>query len=341
MEGNGSGRLGHDGLPRSAEWRARDTDRSGSNADQTASGVDQTLSDADQTASERDEDDAWSDQLASDNDQATADRQRPVNADGPTEAAYEASRMARERGTIRRLGSHADRSVTARGRDTSADARDATALERDEQSRRRDARARAAERAILASDAPALEKFERLRARAAADRQRAAQDRANAAAERIRLETEIHTAHLDELTGVYRREMGTLALSHEIERARRSAGRFVIAFVDVDGMKRVNDSQGHAAGDHVLQRLVWHMRSNLRTFDPVMRYGGDEFVAGLGGIGLAEAAERFATIDSSIRDEVGVGISVGLAELEPGETLERITARADKALLDAKARRTG
>jgi len=185
------------------------------------------------------------------------------------------------------------------------------------------------------------EKLERLRARAAADRRNAAQDRNEAAIERAELEAELHSAHLDDLTGAYRRETGTLALIHEIERARRGNGRFVIAFVDIDSMKQVNDRDGHAAGDHVLKTLVWHMRSNLRSFDPVVRYGGDEFIAGLGGIPIGEVASRFEEIDQSVRRDVGVGISVGLAELEPDDTLELLTARADAALLDAKTRRPG
>jgi diguanylate cyclase (GGDEF)-like protein len=338
MKGDDSGTPRSGGLARSAAQRARDTETAASNADQSASDVDQTLSDADQEASERDEHDAASDQVASDEDQASADRQRRLDADGPAAAAYEASRRAREGSTIRRLASHADRAMNSRSRVTTGEVRDATALDRDEVARRHDDRAEALEQTIVASDAPIVEKFERLRVRAAADRKRAAQDRAAAAAERARLEAELHSAHLDGLTGAYRREMGTLALDHEIERARRAEGRFVLAFVDVDGMKQVNDSLGHAAGDHVLQTLVWHMRSNIRPFDPVVRYGGDEFVVGLGGIRTEEAARRFAAIDRSVRDEMGVGISVGLAELEPGETLEALMARADDALLEARSK---
>lgn len=133
--------------------------------------------------------------------------------------------------------------------------------------------------------------------------------------------------------------MGTLALGHEIERARRAKDIFVMAFVDVDGMKHVNDTEGHAVGDHVLKALVGHMRTNLRSFDPIMRYGGDEFVAGLGGMTIEEAARRFAVIDRAVRNEVGVGICVGIAALKPEETLESLTERADAALLEAKAHR--
>jgi GGDEF domain-containing protein len=81
------------------------------------------------------------------------------------------------------------------------------------------------------------------------------------------------------------------------------------------------------------------MRSNLRSYDPVVRYGGDEFVCGLGGVDLDDAERRFDAIDRSIKNDLGVGISVGLAVLGADETLVGLTARADAALLDAKKRR--
>jgi diguanylate cyclase (GGDEF)-like protein len=167
----------------------------------------------------------------------------------------------------------------------------------------------------------------------------AARELSEAEAEIARLQSELETAHLDDLTGAYRRDMGNLTLRHEIERARRGDGSFVIAFVDVDGMKQVNDRIGHAAGDQVLKTVVWTIRSKLRPFDPIVRYGGDEFVAGLGGACLEEAAERFDLVCDELCEEVHVGITVGLAELEPNETLEALTARADGLLMEAKARR--
>ncbi len=228
-------------------------------------------------------------------------------------------------------------------RAATADERDATAVARDETARRRDLRAQEVDRSIAASDAPLAEKYEQFRARAVAararaagDRERAARDRADAARERARLEAELLGAHLDDLTGVWRREMGWLTLTLEIDRARRGDGRFVVAFVDVDQLKHVNDRDGHAAGDHVLRTLVSRIRANLRPFDPIVRYGGDEFVCGLGGVDPAEVERRFAQIDRLVRDDVGVGISVGLAALEPGETLDDLVARADAGLLDVK-----
>ncbi|HLY15220.1 MAG TPA: GGDEF domain-containing protein [Candidatus Limnocylindrales bacterium] len=180
-------------------------------------------------------------------------------------------------------------------------------------------------------------KAARDRARAAADRERANRDRAAAARERARLQAELESAHLDGLTGAYRREIGGLTLAHEMERARRSDGRFVLAFIDVDDLKLVNDRDGHAAGDQVLRVVADTIRTRLRSFDPLVRHGGDEFVCGLGSVGLAAARRRFMAIERAIETETHVGISVGLAALTQDETLDELTDRADAAMLQVKA----
>jgi diguanylate cyclase (GGDEF)-like protein len=131
--------------------------------------------------------------------------------------------------------------------------------------------------------------------------------------------------------------MGRLALSHEIDRARRSDGRFVVAFVDVDRLKVVNDREGHAAGDRVLQIVGRSIRARLRSFDAVVRYGGDEFVCGLGGTDLEEARRRFDAIGATIEADARVGISVGLAALEPGDQVDAMIDRADGEMLMVRA----
>jgi diguanylate cyclase (GGDEF)-like protein len=131
--------------------------------------------------------------------------------------------------------------------------------------------------------------------------------------------------------------MGRLALSHEIDRARRSDGRFVLAFVDVDRFKVVNDRDGHAAGDRVLQAVVRAIRAWLRSFDPIIRYGGDEFVCGLSGTDLAEAERRFDLIGAALAADASVGISVGFAALSADDTADLLTERADAAMLVVKA----
>lgn len=327
--------------------RAIGADQTSADEDQSAADTDQTLSDADTAASAVDQADADRDQAASDHDQETADRERAGHAmfSPADESAYTASRDERDAVSIEREVNRLERAATGRDRDATASNRDRIAAARDEAGRIRDARAADLARSVDSSDAPLMKQLAELSARAAADRARAAADRAragidraNAARERARLEAELRSAHLDDLTGAYRREMGRLALSHEIDRARRSDGRFVLAFVDIDRFKDVNDRDGHAAGDRVLQSVVQAIRTKLRSFDPIVRYGGDEFCCGLIGTDLAEAEHRFEAIGVAIEAEVGVSISVGLAALVAGETVDELTERADSAMLLVKTR---
>ncbi|MBF6605189.1 MAG: GGDEF domain-containing protein [Chloroflexi bacterium] len=330
----------------SAAHRALDADQTSADADQSSADADQTLADTDQIASASDQTSADRDQHASDHDQAAADRERAAhhNLDTAEQSAFDASRNERQTGSFERLGNRLDRAGTARHRDATANDRDRIAGVRDQTGRARDARTAVLTRVGAMPEASLAKRLEELRARAAADRARAAADRERAAAdraafaqERARLEAELRSAHLDELTGAYRREMGRLALSHEIDRARRSDGRFVLAFVDVDRLKVVNDRDGHAAGDRVLQTVVDAIRTRLRSFDPIVRYGGDEFVCGLGGTDLAEAKRRFTAIGVAIEANARVGISVGFAALGEGDTPEQLTERADAAMLKVKA----
>jgi diguanylate cyclase (GGDEF)-like protein len=165
-----------------------------------------------------------------------------------------------------------------------------------------------------------------------AERARIARDRGRASSDRAQLEAELLVVHRDDLTGAYRRNSGRLALANEIDRARRADGRFVVAFVDVDDLKGINDRLGHAAGDEALMSVVKATRQHLRSFDPIVRYGGDEFVAGIGGADIDEVGRRFGVIQSTLRQAADIGISVGLAELRDDDTVDALMARADEAL---------
>jgi diguanylate cyclase (GGDEF)-like protein len=159
----------------------------------------------------------------------------------------------------------------------------------------------------------------------------------NLTIERLRqLEEE---AALDELTGVYRRGHGMMILTRELRRAFRSPDeRLVVAFIDVDGLKRFNDTSGHAEGDRLLTDLTVAMTKRLRSHDIVFRYGGDEFVCILPGANLDGAAPIFEAVAEAFaeggRDR---GFSVGLAELREGDTPESLVARADTALYESRA----
>jgi diguanylate cyclase (GGDEF)-like protein len=268
--------------------------------------------------------------------------ERDTIAEARDEAAGERHTIAavRAHATAERHTVAAARDEAATERETVAEVRDQAAAERDTIAGARDDAA-AAERDTIAGarDDAAAERDTIAGARDDAAAERAANDRADADRERARLEKALRGARLDDLTGLDRRKMGRLALTNQIDRARRGDGRFIVAFVDVDGLKRVNDRDGHAAGDHVLRTLAATLRSNLRSFDPIVRYGGDEFVCGLGGVDPEGVERRFGTIDQALQDAVGVGITVGLASLLPDDTLDKLILRADAALLDGKRRR--
>jgi diguanylate cyclase (GGDEF)-like protein len=361
MNGQRSAVNNRSGVAHVTPATALDHEGLSSQADQSAADADATASDADQDASERDDADAVSDQRVADQEQAIADRATShgpggaSNADGNNTGATNSAaqsrddaRHAREVTRASRLTTHGVRNATAVSRLRIAAARDATGMARDETARLRDLRAEAIEQSVADSDAPLAEKLARFRVRAAADRAgaasdraRAAKDREDAARERAALETELHGAYIDDLTGALRRKLGMVALTHELERARRGDGLVVFVFIDVDDLKMINDRDGHVAGDHVLQTLVSIMRASLRSFDPIVRFGGDEFVCAMGRVDLANVEQRLEEIDQALRTAVGTGICVGLAALTGNETLAEIMTRADSALLAAKRARAG
>jgi diguanylate cyclase (GGDEF)-like protein len=107
----------------------------------------------------------------------------------------------------------------------------------------------------------------------------------------------------------------------------------VLAFVDVDGLKAINDARGHAAGDRTLCDVVKVLRAHLRSHDLIVRYGGDEFVCALSGLNMADATQRVALVNAALQEAPEPGsVTVGLAELQPDDSLENLLARADAAL---------
>ena len=153
------------------------------------------------------------------------------------------------------------------------------------------------------------------------------------------LEADLEAAQVDPLTGALGRERGKLALQEELDRARRGNGRFVLAFIDLDDLKGLNDRDGHAAGDEALRALVSAIRSNLRSFDPIARYGGDEFLCGIGGVGISDVERRLEMTRAALLDERCPGFTFGLASAEGNESIDAIVARADAQLLVAKRAR--
>ena len=312
--------------------------------EQTLADAEQALLFADQAGSDRDQASADRDQQASDLEQAAADRDHAAEVD-----RYRAARDRRLRATDQRLKTAIQRARTTAERLDAAHERDLTARARDAAAAERDRAAEALEAASVTGangNGSTARSLAALRARMAHDRARATEDRAAAshdrelaADDRARAAIELRHAYHDDLTGALRREMGEVALQNEVDRARRADGRLVLAFVDVDGLKSLNDRDGHVAGDTLLKGVVATIRAKLRSFDPVVRYGGDEFICALAGTDPDDAGRRFSEIqDELARDYDDAGISVGVVELGPDEELDDLIVRGDAALYAAKGR---
>jgi len=182
------------------------------------------------------------------------------------------------------------------------------------------------------------------RSRARRDRERAAVDRAAAARElaeavrlRVQAANDLKSAMADELTGAWVRKFGLAEASRELARAYRTGVGLALAFVDVDGLKEVNDGRGHMAGDTLLELVGETIRAHVRPYDVIVRYGGDEFVCAMSGLGALEARERFDKVAEVLREvDAEHSVTFGIAEAVVGESLEALIARADDDLLEAR-----
>jgi diguanylate cyclase (GGDEF)-like protein len=168
-------------------------------------------------------------------------------------------------------------------------------------------------------------------------RLRAALDRLREMAGYTRKLLEVATT--DDLTGALRRSAGLAALQREIDRFRRVGGRgIVVMFLDVDSLKQVNDRDGHAAGDRVLVEVVTAIRQRVRSYDLVVRYGGDEFLCALVDVGPEDAERTLADIRRQYTATTGHSVSVGMTTVGESDTAESVVARADAALYAERRR---
>jgi diguanylate cyclase (GGDEF)-like protein len=152
----------------------------------------------------------------------------------------------------------------------------------------------------------------------------------------------------DGLTGLFNRVAVLRALSAEIDRARRKGSFMVVALVDLDHFKRVNDAYGHLAGDEALRWFAAAVAAAIRPYDHAGRYGGEEFLLVLNDIPPEVVEPRLASLHASIsnlqvhtRDtEFSINCSLGATVFNPLKgpaAAEALLAVADQALYAAKA----
>lgn len=343
-------------LPALAEvdQRAADTDQTGADVDQTGADLDQGASELDQRASDRD-------QAAADRDQAHVDE---LSAASDAQE-YASTRRDRAQSGIDRDRSTQARSVGAQARDAVAEHRDRVAAGRDEVATARDqlaAELDAAVEHLEAGRSPAAGhedvglsilirgandrrqaassrvRAARHRDAAALDRALAAEDREHAAQDRRAAATELALEGVDHLTGALRRRVGLAAIQRELGRSDRSREPLTLVFLDVNGLKLINDGHGHLAGDEVLRAVVRCIAEQLRSSDLIVRFGGDEFLIVLPGQDTGTARRRFRDISARLKGaDHCPTFTVGFAESGHSEPLTNLIARADGSPTRASA----
>ena len=153
-------------------------------------------------------------------------------------------------------------------------------------------------------------------------------------------------ANRDPLTGLYNRRYLTTALQREIDACAREGATLALLLIDLDLFKQINDRHGHAAGDDVLCQISTLLLQSMRPSDICCRYGGEEFLLVLPGMGLQTAVERAQALRQQVAERrwladgqpIGVTLSVGVAcahdaHMAPAALIDL----ADRALYQAKA----
>ena len=160
---------------------------------------------------------------------------------------------------------------------------------------------------------------------------------------------EARQARIDPLTGLPNRSALGAGLRRALARAKRNATVVAVGYIDLDDFKRVNDANGHAAGDALLREVARRWRNELRETETIARLGGDEFVLVIEDIDPGDAAADIAAVcermhcavampfDVSPQESVRIGMTMGVACFpDDGIDPEVLLRRADAAMYRTK-----
>lgn len=153
----------------------------------------------------------------------------------------------------------------------------------------------------------------------------------------------------DYLTGVYNRRAGEQRLAEEIARAKRENKNFLLAFMDINKLKRINDQYGHDAGDACLIHFASLLAECVRRGDWCARWGGDEFVLAVyqpdveTDLVFNRVLTGLETRPCPVRQNVTIhlSVSIGVAVYQRGMAVETLMQQADQAMYQAKLQGSG
>ncbi len=149
----------------------------------------------------------------------------------------------------------------------------------------------------------------------------------------------------DTLTSVYNRRHFIEVLSQECERANRYQGKLSLIYIDLDNFKLINDNFGHQSGDDMLKLVVNTAVKTMRQSDLIGRLGGDEFAIAMPQTTALQANDLgqrlIDEIDRCCQTQIEyrrhpVTLSIGIAEFTPGDNIDQLLEKADKAMYKAK-----
>ncbi len=157
---------------------------------------------------------------------------------------------------------------------------------------------------------------------------------------KMRAEEFYNLAVQDHLTGLYNRRYADERLAAEVRRCQRHGQPLTVMIIDIDDFKQINDQYGHAAGDKVLREVSARLKRAVRSTDLAARTGGDEFMVLLMECPPENATiflSRIGVVDVDLSGQsLRLGLSVGWAGFEKGDTVATLAERADRALYSNK-----